>query len=951
MISKYKKFLPVFAGAAVFGLSAPVMAQTEDADSVGDNQVQLAFHTVEKYDLLGGVAVLDFEELQKKNYINDINNTTLNGYVAGFNGNSLWGMDADNDEGFLVLVDGMPRDMNNVISSEVKDITFMKGAQAVVLYGSRAAKGVIYITTKRGGEGPLKINVRANTGWAVAKSFPEYLGSAEYMTLYNEALANDGKAPLYSPEEIYHTAAGTNPYRYPDVNMYSKDYVKKVYNRTDASLEISGGNQRARFYTNVNYFRQGDFVDFGEAKKNYTDRFSVRGNIDVNLTDWVSSYVNAAATFYNSRSAAANTDKDNRGSYWQTATTLRPNRISPLIPISMVSPDAKDALDLIGTSMHLVGNSFLAGTISDPDNLFADYYARGYSKFTSRQFQFDAGVDLDLGMLTEGLSFHTQYSVDYATSYNTSYIDQYATFVPVWADFNGVEQIVSVTAEGKDEHSGVQNISGSSSRQTMMWRGNFDYKRTFADVHNFHAMVLASGWQRTNTGTYHRTSNVNLGFEVDYNFDRRYYVDLSLAGLHSSKLAPGHRQAWSPSATIGWRISQEDFLKGSEAVNELMLSGSFSNVKTDIYLTDYYMYSSNYTNGGWYILGGSVGDPAAYPKRGSNEDLGYISRKEYSINLRGEFFNRMIGLDASFFHIDNEGLPINNSTKYPTYFSTYYPEASFVPWLNYNANRRTGFDFGVNFNKEFGEFGLQVGVTGTYYKTKATKRDEVYENAYQYREGKDVDALWGYKCLGFFATDEEAAAYDQDALGGGDLKAGDLKYADINGDGKVDTNDQVDLGRGGSYGDPFTLGVNITAQYKGFTLFLHGTGGFGGNSFKSDSYWWVAGEKKYSAAVRDRWTPATAATATYPRLTTGNGSNNNVNSDFWIYSRDRFELAKVQLTYDFNADLFAGKVVKGLSLYVSGDNLVTMGKNRKIIEMSLGTPQSRFYNIGAKVTF
>ena len=222
MISKYKTFLPVAAGAAILGLSAPVMAQTEDTDSVGDNQVQVAYRTIDKYDLLGGVATLDFEELQKKNYINDINNTTLNGYVAGFNGNSLWGMDADN-EGFLVLVDGMPRDMNNVISSEVKDITFMKGAQAVVLYGSRAAKGVIYITTKRGGEGPLQINVRANTGWAVAKSFPEYLGSAEYMTLYNEALANDGLDPMYSQEQIYNTAAKVNPYRYPDINMYTKD--------------------------------------------------------------------------------------------------------------------------------------------------------------------------------------------------------------------------------------------------------------------------------------------------------------------------------------------------------------------------------------------------------------------------------------------------------------------------------------------------------------------------------------------------------------------------------------------------------------------------------------------------------------------------------------------------------------------------------------------------------
>lgn len=942
MISKYKTFLPVLAGAAVFGLALPASAQDEYTDSVGDQMVQVAYRKANVNELLGGVSVLDFESLMQKNYINDVNTSTINGYVAGFNGNSLWGMDADNDGGYLVLIDGVPRDLNNVSASEVKEITFMKGAQGVVLYGSRAAKGVIYVTTKRGGEGPLKIDVRANTGWAVAKSFPEYLGSPEYMTLYNEARKNDGLDPLYSEKDIYNYASGKNPYRYPNVDMYSKDYVKKVYNRTDATLEISGGNSRARFYSNVNYFRQGDFVKFGEAKHNYTDRFSVRGNVDVNFSEWVSAYVDASATYYNARGA--------HGNYWDQAKTLRPNRITPLIPISQVNPDATDALATIANSNNIYNGCFLGGTSIDPTNIYADYLAKGYNKFTSRQFQFDAGVNVDLGMLTKGLSFKTMYSVDYATSYNTGYYDSYATFVPTWADFNGVEQIVAVTQEGKDEHTGVQNISDSSSRQTMQFSAQFDYNRTWANVHNFHAMVLGAGWQRTFSGTYHRTSSANLGFEVDYNFARRYYVDLSLAGIHSAKLAEGHRTGWSPSATIGWRISQEEFLKDNNKVNELMLSASYSRLKTDLDIEDYYMYSANYTEGGWYSWANS-GQAAAYPKRGSNEDLTFITRKEFSVNLRGAFFDNLLSVEASYFHIDTDGLLIDNSTKYPTYFSTYYPDASFVPYLNFNANRRNGFDFAVNVKKDFGEVLLGVGVTGTYYKVKATKRDEIYENDYQYRQGKNVDGIWGYRCLGFFATDEEAAAYNQDALGGGTLKAGDLKYEDVNEDGKVDTNDQVYLGRGGWYGDPFSMGVNLTVGYKGFTLFAHGIGNFGSKGLLNTSYYQVAGDTKYSAVVRGRWTEATAATATYPRLTTNSGANNFVSSDFWMYDRRRFELAKVQLTYDFPTSLFNGKIVNALQLYVSGDNLLTMGPNRKIIELSTGTPQSRFYNIGAKVTF
>ncbi|MDE6479016.1 MAG: SusC/RagA family TonB-linked outer membrane protein [Muribaculaceae bacterium] len=942
MTTKYYKFLPIVTAAA---LCAPSLMAAEEADSDSDNQVQLAYRVADRGDMLGGVEVLDFAKLMEVNYINDINNGTISGYVSGFNGNSLWGQDGDND-GFLVLIDGVVRDMNNIISTEVENITFMKGAAATVLYGARASKGVIYITTKRGKDAPLSVNVRANTGWHVAKSFPEYLGSAEYMALYNQALINDGKDPIYSQQDLYNYSSGKNPYRYPNIDMYSSDYVGRAYNRTDVSAEISGGNERARFYTNVNYFRHGDYLKVGEGKKNYTDRFSVRGNIDVDITEWISAYVNTSATFYGSRSA------NSENSYWANATTLRPNRINPLIPVSLINPEATSALEQIGATANIFNGYFLGGTQQDKTNVFADYYAKGYSKFTSRQFQFDTGINVDLGMVTPGLTFNTKYAVDYATSYNTSYTNSYATFVPVWGEFNGTDDITAVTIEGKDEHSGVQNISNSASRQTMYWSGQFDYARQFNDVHNFHALVVGAGWQRTRAGQYHKTSSVNIGFEVDYNYARRYYVDLALTGVHSSKLAPGHRQGWSPTATIGWNIANEAFLADNDAVNTLMLSASAGLLNQDQDIQDYYMYSANYTEGGWYewaIGGGS----AAYPKRGPNEGLTFVKIKQYTVGLRGELFNRLLDFNAMYFNYKTTGLLGSTSTKFPSYFSTYYPEASFVPYTNMNDNRRSGFDFGVNVKKDFGDFAFKFGVTGTYYDTKALKRDEVWENDYQYREGKPIDAIWGYRADGFFQTDEEAAAWDQSALGGGTLKAGDLKYRDLNGDGKVDTNDQEYLGKGGWYGSPFFMGVNLQLSWKGFTLFVHGLGSFGGHGLLNDnSYYKMVGENKYTAAAREAWTQETAATATLPRLTTGNGANNYVASDFWMYSTDRFDIDKIQLTYDFPKTLFHGPVIHGLQLYISADDLVTFGKNREILERNVGSaPQSRFYNIGAQVTF
>ena len=143
------------------------------------------------------------------------------------------------------------------------------------------------------------------------------------------------------------------------------------------------------------------------------------------------------------------------------------------------------------------------------------------------------------------------------------------------------------------------------------------------------------------------------------------------------------------------------------------------------------------------------------------------------------------------------------------------------------------------------------------------------------------------------------------------------------------------------------------ARYKGFTLFVLGTGGFGSKAMRNGSYWWISGSQKYSAAVRDRWTAETASTATYPRLTTLSGANNNTNSDFWIYSTDRFSLAKVQLTYDLPSSLFSAKHwVHGVSAFVSGSNLLTIAKERELLEMNVGSaPQTRFYNLGVKVLF
>lgn len=955
MNSKFKSYKSKFllAGLVAFtpmGVSAKTAVENEtDTVNADKEMVQVAYRKVAKNDLLGGVSVVDVESLMKKNY-HTYSLDNMSALVGGFNGNSLWGMDADN-AGYLVMVDGVPRDANNVQPSEIEQITFLKGAQAVVLYGSKAAKGAVLITTKRGKNDGLKVEVQANAGLNVAKSFPEYLSSAEYMTLYNEALANDGKAALYSAEDIYNHGAGLNPYRYPNIDYYSSDYIRKTKTRYEATAEISGGGQRAHFYSNINYYRSGDYLKFGEAKNNNISRLGIRGNVDVNISDDIKAWVNSSATFYDS-----NTSK---GNYWNAASTMRPNfpqNAYPLIPVDMVNPSAKGAWDLLGVAKLVDGKYFLAGTQNNSTNVFADIYSGGKSKWTSRQFQFDTGLNINLAKVLKGLSFETRFAVDYATSYTTSYDNKYAVYIPTWSNINGKDEIVALKKEAEDQRPGTQNISGSKDNQTMLFSAQFNYNNTFNNVHNLSAMLIASGYQQALSGQYHKTSSANLAFDASYNYAEKYYAELGLAAIHSAQLAPGHREALSPSLTLGWRLKNESFLKDNDVVDDMMLSVSGSVINQDIDLARgdvrYYLYegiwSSDYGYG-WYD---GASDKYTYSKRGGNEDLTFIKRKEFSVNFRTSLWQKLVTLDANFFINSMEGYLIDVPTFFPSHLNTGYPDGSFMPVLNYNNNRRIGFDFALNFNKKVGDVDLSLGLTGTYYDTKVTKVDENNVEEYQNHQGKAIDGIWGYKSAGFFQSEDEIRnSADQSALGS-TVKPGDIKYVDVNNDGKINNYDQVFLGKGGWYGAPFTMGVNFTAKWNGFTFFAIGTGNFGAYGVKNNTYYWMHDDGKYSALARNRWTPETAETATYPRLSSMSGSNNFQTSDFWLYKTDAFRLAKVQITYDLPSRLFNKTWIKGLSAYVSGANLLTISGEREALELKVGSePDARYYNIGVKATF
>ena len=898
-----------------------------------DSLVHVGYSTVQRKDLGSAISVLNPPSYLDKHY----GTYPLEGADAFVGGSNLW-----NTGAALVLIDGEPRSLNDITTNEIEQISFLKGANAVVLYGSRAANGVILITSKRGRAGMHGSSVRVNTGISVPKSYPAYLGSADYMRYYNQASVNDGLPPLYADSTIQKYASHANPYRYPDVNYFSRDYLRKLYNTYSANAEFTSGTERARFYALAGFQTQNSLLNFGEGKNERNTRLNLRGNIDLKLNNYISTYVNVSAVFYTNRHAL--------GNYWGRADSIQPQLFAPLIPVSSVAGTAKDAQAIVQGGRNIInGRYLLGGTQQYLANPIADVYAGGYDIFTSRQFQYTNGIDVDLKSLLKGLSLHTQMSIDYSNSYDETLNNTYAVYLPGWNSLPTGDSIVQLTSFNKDSKPGIQNLNNTWSDQMIDFSMHFDYINTFGQKHYVSAILMADGLRRRQTGDFQYRTNANLGLQLSYNYAHRYYAAFSGAVVNATKLPPGKRVAFSPTASLGWLLSEESFLKDAGWINRLKLGASAGIINTDLDLNGYYLYNAVYSPSAYFSWAdGTYTNQATTISRGENPNLSFAKRKEINLSIDGTFFQDKLDLLATVFFIKKDGIPVQAYSQYPGYFYTVYPPTSFVPYTNFEANRYQGMDIQLNVRQDIGNVKMIFGAAATYITTKALKRDELYADKYRNRAGKPVDAIFGLRSEGLFADQSDIDKHAAQKFG--TVKPGDIKYKDQNGDGIIDERDEVMIGR---FSSPFTGGLNITAQWKGFTLFVLGTASFGGTGIRSGSYYWVSGSStKYSDVVRNSWTEASKNSASYPRLTTSGGDNNFRYSDFWTYSTNRFNVSKVQLTYSLPAKLLKNSFVKGLNFYVSGNDLLTIARNRAIMELNIGTmPQTRFYNFGIKGEF
>lgn len=885
--------------------------------------VNVAFRKVKKGELVNAVSVLNPVEILKYDDIQSVGQA-LSGRVPG-----LYGSTNIREIGnALYIVDGLPRDINTINLSEVAGITVLKDINSSILYGSAAVNGVVLVTTKRGQAHKKLVNVSGFYGVSAPAALPKYLSSADYMTLYNEAKVNDGLLAPYSPEMISNYSYG-NPYRYPNVDYYSKENLKDVRPFSKIMTELSGGNDIVTYYANYGWNQTGSLLNFGAGKTGRQNRFNVRGNVDIKINNWIRSSLDAVAVLDNTKGAI--------GNYWSEAATMRPNLFSPLIPLNLIDPN--NALVKYRKN-DVNGTYLLGGSSSNLTNAFGNGYSGGVNENIQRTFSFNNRIDFDLKQFVKGLTFHTNVSFDFYVSYDQAISNSYSVYQPTWSATK--DSIIGLAQFGADVRSGTQVVGNSSFQRRFGFYGMFDYNRTFSGLHQVTGSLFGYGTKYKIQGDFQGITTANLGLRLGYIYDRKYLFDFSGTYANSVKLPVGNRGAFSPSLGIAWIMSSEDFMSSVSEINYLKLRVSGGLLNSEEGIDGFYFYDNNYNkSSAYWWFDGSYRNFATISSNGGNGQLGFEKRKDLNLGIESILFNHQISFDANVFTSTYSDQITRTLNQYPSFYN------NFIPYENFDSNSYRGAELGLSYNRSIGDFKFVIGTNFLYATSKVVKKDENFADQYQYRAGRPLDARFGLVADGFFADQAEINSHAIQAFG--TVKPGDIKYVDQNNNGIIDANDEIQIGR---WQAPFSYGLNLKFAYKNFTFFAKGNGFIGADGYLSDNYYWVDGNDKYSEYVLNRWTEATKTTATFPRLSSLANSNNFRSSTFWLYKDNYFTIDRVQLTYEMPEKATKLMKMKNLLFYVNASNLITFSKYKDFRDLRVGNePNYRSFSLGLKTMF
>lgn len=946
-----------------------------------------------KETMIGSVATITTKDLTQSPTAN-INNALagrlpgliVNQYAGGEPGVDqselfIRGKATYGNQSAIVIVDGIERDMSYLAPDEIETFTILKDASATAAYGIRGANGVIVITTKRGKAAEkATVNLKASIGINQPIGFPEYLGSADYATLYNEARLNDAKMTgadisslnLFSQQAIdnFRRAKGDNS----DGLGYDWDYYDFAFKpglQEDVSLSIRGGTDKVRYYVLANYFSQGGNYKYSNAgeydSQTKFTRYNFRSNIDININRYLSTRLDLGARI---------TDRNAPGTTAGRLMTICATQ-PPYLPILVeenAHPQNEEYIQQNPRGMLYGDNIYRY-------NLLGELSRTGYLNEKNTYLNGSFAMNLDMEFLTKGLKAEVMFSYDASEgrwinrkldTYKDGYREypKYATFMPIEGSdaymAGGHYTGAYKTGNKYDIDQTIGNgFSHNASDGRTYIQARLDYNRLFSNRHEVTAMLLANRGNRTvnNELAYH---SQGITGRFAYYYNQKYLMEFNFGYNGSENFTPGKRYGFFPAGSIGWVVSEEEFMKKASWIDFLKVRASYGLVGSDN-VSSRFPYLAFYGSGSGYDFGNNFGTNVGGTSEGNlaNANLTWEKARKLNVGIDFTTLNQRLALTIdAFYEYRFDIITDMNSDGIMGYPDIVGKDAA-LQNLGEVSNR--GVDIELSWNDKIGkDFRYYIRPNLTFSRNRLEYKAEVArKNSWRKETGKRLYENFVYVFDHFVADQEEADRLNKNGYQPwGQLIPGDVVYKDLDRNGVIDDEDRTAMGNPRS--PELMFGIPFGFQYKNFdfsvllqgatksSILLNGAAVFDFPQFEQDK---IGRVKKMHL---DRWTPETAATAKYPALHYGTHDNNkNGNSSLFLYDASYLRLKNVEIGYNVSPKLLRKFHVQQARIYVQGLNLLTFDKlgdvdidpETKSGDGASWYPIQKVFNFGIDITF
>ena len=831
------------------------------------------------------------------------------------------------NNGILLVVDGIERDNNwqalkYITPEEVESVSVLRDAAALALYGYRGVNGVVNIVTKRGKYNTREINFSYDHAFNYMTRKPEMADAYMYASALNEALANDGKQVRYSQNELNAFKNGTSPYLYPNVNWWEEVFRERGTSDI-ATLSFRGGSTKMRYYTMMNLQNNRGFIKHYNATPDYStqekySKANFRSNLDIDLSPKTKMQANIMGILNEFSRPGMGSD----------------NLISKLYQLPSAAFPVRTESGLWG------GNT----TWGENWNPVALTEGRAYSKGHTRGLYADMSLRQDLSSLTEGLGASVRMGYDNLASYWENHTKGYKYGMATVASWeNGMPVAGEELTGGKDtEMSGDSKLDWQY--RAFNFQMNINWQRQFG-AHNLYSMLLYSYKYDNAKGINNTFYRQNVGWYTHYGFKNRYFADFTLMASASNLLAPDHRWNVSPTVGLAWLISNEKFMQHQNVVDFLKLRASFGMLNTDNIPGNGY-WNETVGGGNGYPINNNFGGDGGW-QEGRLASVNGTTEKAYKYNA---------GIDATLF----KGLTLTVDGFYERRSDIWVSSAgqnsavlgATSSYVNAGIVDSWGTEIGANYFKKIGGVELNLGGTFTYNRSKIIEMLEE-PAAYDYTRatGNPVGQIFGLQAIGYFV--DQADIDNSLPQQFGPVKAGDIKYKDMNGDKVINSDDRVAMGYNSTCPETYySFSLGLEWKGLGFSAQFQGVGNY--TAILSSNYYrpLVDNTTISTYAYQNRWTPETP-NARFPRLTTETVDNNLQTSSLWLADRSFLKLRNCEVYYKLPSSWLSKCWMKNAKVYVRGVDLLCFdGIDHLDPEaMNNSYPATRSVHVGLSVGF